>query len=226
MSTRDEVALGMSRAVITEVITIQPKSRSPLGPPHPVKPRTRWLCAILIACLLAAGGTFGPKRAEADSTIVSGLITGGDITHTIVPVILKALPLDGSGLTEFTGTTTPWVFRDARGTGMPWALTVAGTPFSHWSDAAQSPNEIRDVDVAHDPLRIDSVRVISETGSDPAPSGESVLLSTRQQTLIAARSTAKGSFSVSPMFSVRLPTSSPTQLSKVPAVCVITYTFG
>lgn len=188
-------------------------------------PRIRTFPLLTLAGILVVAGlsVFTPDIAAADSSALSATVSGGDLTATIAPTILNARLRHDSGFDTFEGAGASWVFRDARGSGVPWTLTVSGTgswhsaPESHSADTVCVPTGVLQI----------RLREITHGSADASgPTMETVSLSGQPQTLIAARAPAMGSFRIAPTFSVRIPIEPRTETSSRSFACVLTYTLG
>ncbi|MBC7518379.1 MAG: hypothetical protein H7248_05770 [Microbacteriaceae bacterium] len=164
----------------------------------------------------------GIAAATTATTTLATAIMDGGLTTTMPSVALRPQK-ELAGFTSFAAEGSPWIFRDARGTGRPWALTVSATNFTRLANLDNDSFAV--TSIPRNALQISLSEVLPEAGADIAPDSEVVTLSDQQQTLISAREPAKGSYSVRPTFTMRV-------ISEIAALvgdsfaCTITYTIG
>ena len=158
------------------------------------------LAATLAAGLLLA--TVGVSAAYADGQPVSSSVLGGTLSATVAGATLSTVTLNGGTTATSTGDSTQWSLIDARGTGAAWGLTVSGTDFTSLpgtTDVTARTLPITD-------LTITPGAITAGTGSDTAPTGTPVAVGTAtSQTLITSTGNSKGTFTLTPAFSLSIP---------------------
>lgn len=142
------------------------------------------------------------SRAMASEEEVGSTVAGGTLTATTAGATLAGVTLDGSNQ-SVTGNSTQWTITDARGTGAAWTLSAsATTPTSAGGGIETTPRTI-----SVENLAITPGTVTAGTGSDAATNIDAPLLplSTSAQALLSATSPSKGSYTLTPTFSLAIP---------------------
>lgn len=154
--------------------------------------------AAAVAVLVAV--SVGP--AYADNDPISATVTAGGLTAQVTGATLSSVALDGSAAKHSTGTASGvWTITDARGSGAPWGLTVSGTDFtSAPGDTDKTPRTLPIGD-----LMLVPGTVTSGGGSDSAPQGTTVNVSSQPQVIVAATGGYKGTFTLTPNFDLTVP---------------------
>ena len=158
------------------------------------------LVALGTCVVLAVAAT----PAVADSNSVDSTVSGGSLTEMTSGATLSGVTLDGSSTQTATGTaSSQWSITDARGTGAAWTLSVAATDFT--SAAGTVETTARTLPAAD--LTITPGTVTAGTGAD-APTNitaSPLTASTSAQALVAAAGPDKGSYTLTPTFSLAVP---------------------
>jgi hypothetical protein len=140
--------------------------------------------------------------AAADT--VDSAVSGGSLTSSTSGATLSGVTLNGSSTQTATGTaSSPWSIRDARGTGDTWTLSVSATDFT--SDAGTVETTVRTISASH--LTITPGTVTAEAGADSASniSADPLTVSTSSQALVSATGPDKGTYTLTPSFSLAIP---------------------
>lgn len=158
------------------------------------------LVALGTCVVLAVAAT----PAMADSNSISSTVSAGTLTETTSGATLSGVTLNGSSTQTATGTaSSQWSITDARGTGAAWTLSVAATDFS--SAAGTVDTTARTLPAAD--LTITPGTVTAGTGADPATNitASPLTASTSAQALVAAAGPDKGTYTLTPSFSLAIP---------------------
>ena len=129
--------------------------------------------------------------------------SGGSLTATTAGATLSEVRLNGTSTQYATGTSAQWTITDARGTGAPWTLSVSATvPTSAAGTVEQSA---RTLPVGN--LTITPGQITADTGADPADSitAPALKLSDSSQTLVSTKGPNKGTYTLTPEFSLAVP---------------------
>ncbi len=134
---------------------------------------------------------------------VESAVDGGTLTATTAGVTLTAVTLDGSNTQTATGTSAQWTIEDARGTGAAWTLSVKATVPT--SAAGSVETVARTIPVGN--LTITPGTITAGAGADPASgiTAPALAMSTSFQALISASGPHKGSYTLTPSFSLAIP---------------------
>lgn len=179
----------------------------------------------VVGISLAAG------LAPASADTVTSPISGGSLGVTATSPALSAVTLNGTNTQTSTGTASPWTITDARGTGAAWTVSVAAGTFT--SAAGTSDTVARTL--TGNPLTITPGTVTAGDGADPTTNitATSRNVTGTAQALISASGTSKGSYNVSPAYSVAIPANSyrsnyttGTSGALNPYTSTITFTIG
>ena len=153
---------------------------------------------ILGSTGILLSGAISPAMAEE----VESTVTGGNLTATTAGATLAGVTLNGFDQVV-TGDSTQWTITDARGTGAAWTLQASATTLT--SKAGTAELTARTIPVGN--LSITPGTVTAGTGSDAATNIDAPLLplSTLEQDLVSAPSPSKGSYTLTPTFSLTIP---------------------
>lgn len=155
--------------------------------------------ALVVAGLLV---TLGVVPAQAD--VINSTVSGGALTSTTSAPTLSSVTLNGTSTQSSTGVVaSPWSITDARGTGATWTLSVQATDLV--SAAGTVDTIARTIPVTA--LTVTPGAITAGSGADPATNitAPAIALSTSQLALITAAGPDKGSYSLSPSFSLAIP---------------------
>lgn len=157
------------------------------------------LIALGTCVVLAVAAT----PAMADTNSIDTTVSGGTLTETTSGATLSGVTLDGSSTQVATGTASQWSITDARGTGTAWTLSVAATDFI----SAAGTVETTPRTLAADQLTITPGTVTASTGADSAANitASPMTASTAAQALISAAGPNKGTYTLTPSFSLAVP---------------------
>lgn len=117
-------------------------------------------------------------------------------------VTLSPVTLDGRTTQYSTGSSTEWTITDARGSGASWTVSVtATTPTSAAGSVELVPRTL-----SVDSLSITPGPIAAAQGSDPVTgiSAPPLALSTTSQALVAAVGSHRGTYLLTPSFSLRI----------------------
>jgi hypothetical protein len=148
--------------------------------------------------LLAAG--VSPAMADT----VSSTVSGGSLSVTTAGATLTGVTLNGTSAQTATGTSTSaWTITDSRGTGAAWAVSVTATVPT--SAAGTVDTTARTIEVSQ--LSITPGAISAATGADPITgiSAPVLAMSTSSQSLITSTGTNKGSYTLTPQYSLTVP---------------------
>ena len=154
---------------------------------------------ILGSTGILLSGAISPAMAEQ----VGSTVSGGDLKETTAVATLAAVTLNGYNQ-DVTGVSTEWTITDARGTGVEWALSVSATDLTSKAGTTIDPTP-RTIAVGN--LSITPGAVTAEPGSDASTNIDAPLLqlSTLEQDLISTPGPSKGSYTLTPTFSLTIP---------------------
>ena len=153
---------------------------------------------ILGSTGILLSGAISPAMAEQ----VGSAVAGGDLKATTAVATLAGVTLDGYNQ-DVTGVSTEWTITDARGTGVKWALSASATNLT--SAAGSFDTTPRTIAVGN--LSITPGTVTAEPGSDASTNIAAPLLqlSTSEQPLVSTPGESKGSYTLTPTFSLTIP---------------------
>ena len=155
--------------------------------------------AVAAAAVLLAVAAV-PAYAANDP--VSATVTAGGLTAQVTGATLSSVALDGTSVKHATGPASGiWKITDARGTGAAWGLTASGTDFT--SAAGDTDLTPRTLPVGN--LLITPGIISSGAGSDAAPQGTPITVSSQPQVIVSATGNFKGTFSLTPNFDLTVP---------------------
>lgn len=156
----------------------------------------------LVALGMCGALAMGASPAMADTT--TSVVSGGSLSVVTSAPTLSGVTLDGSNTQTATGTApSAWTVTDSRGTGAAWTVSVSATDFT--SAAGTVETTARTITAGH--LTITPGAITPGTGSDPATniSANALAVSTSSQALISAAGPDKGSYTLTPTFSLAIP---------------------
>ena len=155
------------------------------------------------ALIAVVGISLAAGLAPASADTINSTISGASLTATTAAPALSAVTLDGTSTLTSTGTSTQWSLTDARGTGAAWTVSVSATDFS--SAAGTVETTARTITAPN--LTITPGPVTAGTGADPATgiTDPALVMSTSSQALISAAGPNKGTYNVTPSFSLSVP---------------------
>ena len=162
----------------------------------------------LASLALVAGSITGSSpAANADTTVtdtVSTAILGGSLTAVVsAPIRMSPIPLGGRASQASVGTPVEWTITNARGSSYAWSLSVSATDFV--SAAGTFDILPRTVDAENLTITPGIVTAHTGEGADAAPTTEPVSVSHRPQALVWTRTLGKGTFTLTPEFSLDVP---------------------
>lgn len=164
-------------------------------------PRTKTLAAVLALGALAFVATAPPALADT----VQSTVSGASLAVTTSGATLAGVTLNGATqTTAAASSTSAWSITDARGTGAAWAVSVTATVPT--SAAGTVELTARTIPVAN--LKTTTGTVTPGTDSDPVTNitGSTALaMSTTSQTLISSSGTNKGTYSLTPTYTLTVP---------------------
>jgi hypothetical protein len=158
------------------------------------------LMALATCAVLAVAAT----PAMADTNTVDSTVSGGTLTETTSGATLSGVTLDGTSTQTATGVaSSEWSITDARGTGDPWTVSVAATDFT--SAAGTVETTARTLSAGQ--LTITPGTITAGSGSDPTTNitAGPISASTSAQALISATGPEKGTYTLTPSFSLAVP---------------------
>lgn len=143
-------------------------------------------------------------NADTTSDTISATIVGGPLTAVVsAPTHMTAVVLDGRFIHASVGRSAEWVITNARGSSGAWCLSVSATDFI---SAAGSLDTLART-VVRENLTITPGIVTARTseGADAAPTSRTVTVSGQPQALVWASTLGKGTFTLTPQFSLSVP---------------------
>ncbi len=172
----------------------------------------------------------GAMLASAD--VVSSAVSGGALTVTTYGATLPGVTLDGTTQTLTGPASAAWTITDARGTGAAWTLSVSGGDLT---SAAGSTETVART-IMHEHLRITPGTITASTDSDSATgiTAPALVVTNSSQTLISAAGPHKGTYTLTPIFSMTMPANAfrsnwsgaVGSTTLLPYICTITYTIA
>lgn len=159
---------------------------------------------ILTAVALSVAAAATP--ALADNSSPSDVVSGGNLSVATTAPTLTAMTLGGANH-AVTGTAATWTIVDARGTGAAWTVSLSATDFT--SAAGGTETTVRTIPIAGN-LTITPGVITAGSGSDTAPTTSAVTVAAAgtAQTLISSTGSAKGTYTLTPYFSMNIPANS------------------
>jgi hypothetical protein len=140
--------------------------------------------------------------ASADT--VQSTVSGANLTVTTAGATLTGVTLDGTTQTATGTSSSAWSITDARGTGAAWAVSVTAT--TPTSAAGSVETTARTIAVGN--LKVSTGTVTAGIDSDPTTNitgSTNLAMSTSAQTLISSSGTNKGTYSLTPSYSLGVP---------------------
>jgi hypothetical protein len=182
-----------------------------------------------------AGGalllTVGLSPATADD-LGGAAISGGSLSKVTSGATMSSLTLDGTNTQTSTGTSSEWILIDPRGTGAAWTLSVTASDFT--SDPGILESTPRTIAIGN--LTISPGTVTAGAGSDPTNniSAPDLVMDGSEQALVASSGTNKGTYTLTPSFSLNIPANAFRSNYAVligegtlkPYAATVTYTLG
>ena len=135
--------------------------------------------------------------------VVDSTVSGGTLTSTTGRHAERPDAFDGSNTQAATGSSTQWSITDARGTGAAWTLSVSATVPT--SAAGTTELVARTLPVGN--LTITPGATTAGAGADAATgiTAPALTMLTTSQALVAATATHKGTYTLTPSFSLAIP---------------------
>lgn len=160
--------------------------------------------ATLVAFGTCLALALASTPAVADTNSIDSTVSGGTLTETTSGATLSGVTLNGTSTQAATGiASSQWSITDARGTGAAWTLSVAATDFT----SAPGTVETTARTISASQLTITPGTVTAATGADPATNitAAPITASTSAQALVAAAGPDKGTYTLTPSFSLAVP---------------------
>ncbi|TFD68733.1 hypothetical protein [Cryobacterium ruanii] len=158
-----------------------------------------------IALAVGLGVVLSPSAsADTSSDTMSSAILGGALTAVVsAPTRMSPVILDGRSSHASVGRPAVWTITNARGSSAAWSLSVSATDFV----SAPGTLDTLERTVAVENLTITPGIVTARTseGADAAPTTEPVTVSGLPQALVWTSSLGKGTFTLTPGFSLNVP---------------------
>ncbi|WP_241986552.1 WxL domain-containing protein [Cryobacterium fucosi] len=113
------------------------------------------------------------------------------------------MTLDGTNTQAATGSSTQWSIKDARGTGAAWTLSVSATV----PTSAAGTTELVARTLPGGNLTITPGTITAGAGADAATgiTAPALTILETSQALVAATATHKGTYTLTPSFSLAIP---------------------
>lgn len=163
--------------------------------------RRKTFAAVLGLGALAVIVATPPALADT----VQSTVSGASLTVTTSGATLAGVTLNGSTQTTAAApSTSAWSITDARGTGAAWAVSVTAT--TPTSAAGSVETTARTIAVGN--LKMTTGTVTAGTDSDPSTGitgSTNLALSTSSQTLISSAGPHKGTYAVTPSYTLTVP---------------------
>ena len=142
--------------------------------------------------------------ADTSSDTISSAILGGALSAVVsAPSQMTPVVLDGRSGHTSVGSPAQWTITNGRGSSAAWSLSVSATDFT------SAPGTLDTIErtVAVENLTITPgiVTALSSEGADAAPTTEPVAVSGRPQALVWTSTLGKGTFTLTPEFSLSVP---------------------
>lgn len=157
----------------------------------------------VVGVVAAAAIVLSAAVSPAVADVVDSTISGGALTATTAGATLTGVTLNGTNTQTATGTSAQWSITDARGTGAAWTLSVSATVPT--SAAGTVETTARTIPVGN--LTITPGTITAGAGSDAAAgiTAPALTLATTSQALVSASITHKGTYTLTPSFSLAIP---------------------
>lgn len=158
------------------------------------------------ALIAVVGISLAAGLAPASADTINSTVSGASLAATTAAPALSAVTLNGISTLASTGTSTEWTLTDARGTGAAWTVSADATDFT--SAAGTTETVVRTITANN--LTITPGTVTAAAGADAATgiTAPALVMSTSSQALITAPVTHKGTYNVTPSFSLAVPANS------------------
>ncbi|WP_104127005.1 ice-binding family protein [Cryobacterium sp. Y57] len=149
---------------------------------------------------LTANGAVMMSTASSTSPVPPA----GHLTAATAGATLSAVTLLGTHPQFATGVSTQWSIIDARGTGAPWTLSVSATVPT--SAAGTVETEDRMLSVHNLSIAPGTITTGSNTDAATGITAPTLALSASPQTLIATTGSHRGTYLLTPTYSLMIPT--------------------
>ncbi|MDJ0349784.1 hypothetical protein [Cryobacterium sp. PH29-G1] len=175
-----------------------------------VHPHVRAVRAALfgltsLALAVGLGAALSPMAtADTSSDTISAAILGGSLSAVVsAPTQMSPVIIDGLSSQASVGRPAEWTITNARGSSAAWSLSVSATDFV----SAPGTLDTMSRTVAAENLTITPGIVSARTseGADAAPTTDPVIVSARPQSLVWTDTLGKGTFTLTPEFSLSVP---------------------
>lgn len=161
--------------------------------------------STLTAVLALGGVALLAATPSALADTVESTVSGANLTVTTFGATLAGVTLNGTTqTTAAAASSSAWSIKDARGTGAAWAVSVTAT--TPTSAAGSTETTARTIAVGN--VKMTTGTVTAGADSDPITNitGSTALaMSTTAQTLISSSGTNKGTYSVTPSYTLTVP---------------------
>lgn len=160
----------------------------------------------IVAALGVGALTFAVAAPSAMADTVESTVSGSNLTATTFGATLAGVTLNGTTqTTAAAASTSAWSIKDARGTGAAWAVSVTAT--TPTSAAGTVETTARTIAVGN--LKMSTGTVTAGAGSDPVGTtitgSTDLALATTAQTLISSSGTNKGTYALTPTYTLTVP---------------------
>lgn len=156
-------------------------------------------CAAVLVALLSP-----IANADSSTDTISAAIHGGALTAVVsAPTTMSSVVLDGRTSHASVGVPAEWVITNARGSNAAWSLSVSATDFT--SAAGTQDRVERTVPVSNLTITPGIVTTNDSAGADAPPATVPVTVSTEPQALVWTSTLGKGTFTLTPEFSLSIP---------------------
>jgi hypothetical protein len=159
--------------------------------------------AVSLGLAALVTGVAAPGAAWADT--VQSTVSGSNLTVTTSGATLSGVTLNGATqTTPSASSTSEWTITDARGTGAAWSVSVSAT--TPTSAAGSVELAARTIGVSNLKLSTGTVTAGADSDSATGITGSTNLaLSTSSQTLISATADHKGTYTLTPSYTLSVP---------------------
>jgi hypothetical protein len=159
--------------------------------------------AVSLGLAALVTGVAAPGAAWADT--VESTVSGSNLTVTTSGATLSGVTLNGATqTTPSASSTSAWTIKDSRGTGAVWSVSVSAT--TPTSAAGTAETTARTIAVSN--LKASTGTITPGTDSDSATGitgSTDLALSTSSQTLISATADHKGTYTLTPTYTLSVP---------------------
>lgn len=152
----------------------------------------------------ASAALIGSVALPASADTINSTVSGSTLTATTSGATLSGVTLNGTGTqTATAAASSAWSITDARGTGAAWTLSASATAPTSAAGSAELVE--RTLPVGN--LKINPGTVTAGSGADPASNitGPLLSLTGSAQALVSASGTSKGTYSLTPTYSLDIP---------------------